>query len=181
MALGRASVLYTFYPPLVGNPFYYIGVVLVVVGSWIWVALMAVNLRLWKRDNPGRPVPLAMFAATAGAYLWGWTAVGAAIESVVPHPAGGAGAHKHDQCRPGARVLLLDSARHRLFLADPGFIAYYTIIPRAIGGRLFSDQMGRLAFALFLVVSMPIGIHHLFMDPRSAPASSSCTPSSPPW
>ena len=35
VALGRASVLYTFYPPLIGNAFYYIGVVLVVVGSWI--------------------------------------------------------------------------------------------------------------------------------------------------
>src|SRR5215469_2155015 len=33
VALGLASVLYTFYPPLIGSPFYYIGVVLVVVGS----------------------------------------------------------------------------------------------------------------------------------------------------
>ena len=49
-------MLYTFYPPMIGNAFYYIGVVLVVVGSWIWVALMSVNL-VWKRDNPG-PVPL---------------------------------------------------------------------------------------------------------------------------
>ena len=63
---GRASVLYTFYPPLIGSPFYYLGIVLVVVGSWIWVALMSVNLYLWKRDNPGMPVPLAMFANVAG-------------------------------------------------------------------------------------------------------------------
>src|SRR5262249_32976682 len=72
VALGRASVLYTFYPPLIGSPFYYLGVVLVVVGSWIWVALMAVNLRDWKRDHPGAPVPLAMFANVAGSYLWAW-------------------------------------------------------------------------------------------------------------
>src|SRR6185437_17134644 len=38
------------------------------------------------------------------------------------------------------------------------------IVPRAIGGRVFSDPMGRLAFALFLVVAMPIGIHHVFED-----------------
>src|SRR6202453_2165062 len=36
VALGRASVLYTFYPPMIGDVFYYIGVVLVVVGSWVW-------------------------------------------------------------------------------------------------------------------------------------------------
>ena len=73
-------MLYTFYPPLIGSPFYYIGIVLVVVGSWIWVALMSVNLHAWKRDNPGAPVPLAMFANVAGSYLWAWTAVGAALE-----------------------------------------------------------------------------------------------------
>ena len=33
VALGKASVLYTFYPPMIGSPFFYLGVVLVVVGS----------------------------------------------------------------------------------------------------------------------------------------------------
>ena len=80
VALGRASVLYTFYPPLVGSAFYYIGIVLVVVGSWIWVALLSINLHAWRKAHPGAKVPLAMFANVAGAYLWAWTAVGAAIE-----------------------------------------------------------------------------------------------------
>ncbi|MCV5941504.1 cbb3-type cytochrome c oxidase subunit I, partial [Escherichia coli] len=58
-ALGKSSVLYTFYPPMVGSPFYYFGVVLVVVGSWVWVALMSINLRAWKQRHPGQSVPLA--------------------------------------------------------------------------------------------------------------------------
>jgi cytochrome c oxidase subunit 1 len=48
----------------------------------------------------------------------------------------------------------------------PAYIAFYTIVPRAIGGRLYSDTMGRVAFVLFLVFSMPIGMHHLFADPQ---------------
>jgi cytochrome c oxidase subunit 1 len=32
---GTATVLFTFYPPLTASPFFYIGLVLVVVGSWI--------------------------------------------------------------------------------------------------------------------------------------------------
>src|SRR5262249_7652595 len=32
--------------------------------------------------------------------------------------------------------------------------------------RLFSDTMGRIAFILFLIVAMPIGIHHAFEDPQ---------------
>ena len=37
---GDASVLYTFYPPLIASPFFYIGLVLVVAGSWIWCVIM---------------------------------------------------------------------------------------------------------------------------------------------
>ena len=67
VALGRASVLYTFYPPLIANAFYYIGIVLVVVGSWIWVGILHVNYRVWKARNANAPLPLPMFANLAGA------------------------------------------------------------------------------------------------------------------
>jgi cytochrome c oxidase subunit 1 len=40
------------------------------------------------------------------------------------------------------------------------------MFPRAAGGRLYSDTMGRLAFILFLLYSLPVGLHHLFMDPE---------------
>ena len=73
---GRASVLYTFYPPLLASPWYYGGVFLLVGGSMIWVVLMIINMAAWKRDNPGEPVPLAMFAITATALLWAWSASG---------------------------------------------------------------------------------------------------------
>ncbi len=166
VAMGLASVLYTFYPPLVGNPFYYIGVVLVVVGSWIWVALMSYNLYRWKRDNPGAPVPLAMFANVAGSYLWAWTAVGAAIEllfQILPVALGWT-----NTIDAGLSRVFFSWTLHAIvyFWLMPTYISYYTIVPRAIGGRLFSDPMGRLSFALFLVVAMPIGVHHLFADPE---------------
>src|SRR5215475_4570124 len=165
VSLGLASVLYTFYPPMVGNPFYYIGVVLVVVGSWIWVALMSINMAAWKRDNPGKPVPLAMFANVAGSYLWGWTAVGAALEiifQILPVALG-----FKSTIDAGLARVFFSWTLHAIvyFWLMPAYIAYYTIVPRAIGGRLFSDTIGRVAFVLFLVFSMPIGIHHLFADP----------------
>ena len=166
VSMGLASVLYTFYPPMIGNAFYYIGVVLVVVGSWIWVALMSVNLYRWKRDNPGAPVPLAMFANVAGSYLWAWTAVGAALEllfQILPVALGFT-----DTIDAGLARVFFSWTLHAIvyFWLFPTYIAYYTIVPRAIGGRLFSDPMGRLAFILFLVVAMPIGVHHLFADPQ---------------
>ena len=166
VSLGLASVLYTFYPPMVGNPFYYIGIVLVVVGSWIWVASMSFNLYIWKRANPGAPIPLAMFANVAGSYLWGWTAVGAALEillQILPVALGW-----RTTIDAGLARVFFSWTLHAIvyFWLMPTYIAYYTIFPRAIGGRLYSDPMARLAFVLFLVVAMPIGVHHLFADPQ---------------
>jgi cytochrome c oxidase subunit 1 len=166
MALGRASVLYTFYPPMVASPFYYLGVVLVVVGSWIWVALMSVNLRLWRRENPGATVPLAMYGNVTTAYLWAWTSLGAAIEVLVLILPASLGLT--DVINVGLSRVLFSWTLHAIvyFWLLPAYVAFYTIVPRAIGGRLYSDTMGRVSFALFLVFSMPIGVHHLFADPE---------------
>jgi cytochrome c oxidase subunit 1 len=166
VAAGQASVLFTFYPPMIGSPFYYLGVVLVVVGSWIWVALMGINLRIWKRANPGKPVPLAMYANVAGAYLWAWTAVGAALEilfQILPVALG-----LKTTIDAGLARVLFSWTLHAIvyFWLIPSYIAYYTLVPRAIGGRLYSDSMARVSFILFLVFAMPIGIHHLFADPQ---------------
>ena len=165
-ASGKSSVLYTFYPPMIGSVFYYLGVVLVVVGSWVWVALMSVNLRAWKKANPGATMPLAMFGNVAGAYLWAWTSVGAAVEILVLILPASLGFT--DTINVGLARVLFSWTLHAIvyFWLMPAYIAFYTLFPRAIGSRLYSDTMGRVAFALFLVFSMPIGIHHLFADPQ---------------
>lgn len=166
IAAGRASVLYTFYPPLVGSPFFYLGVVLVVVGSWVWVALMGINLNAWKKENKGVTVPLVMFGNVATAYLWAWTSIGAAVEILVLILPAALGLT--DTINAGLSRVLFSWTLHAIvyFWLMPAYVAFYTIVPRAIGGRLYSDTMGRVAFVLFLVFSMPIGIHHLFADPQ---------------
>ena len=132
----------------------------------IWVVLMILNMRAWKRDNPGRPVPLAMFAITASALLWAWTASGVLLELagiLLPRTFGWS--------------TLIDAALGRTlfsitlhaivyFWLMPAYIAFYTLVPQAAGGRLYSDTMGRLTFIMFLVFSLPVGMHHLFGDPE---------------
>jgi cytochrome c oxidase subunit 1 len=48
----------------------------------------------------------------------------------------------------------------------PTYIAFYTLVPQAAGGRLYSDTMGRLTFIMFLVFSLPVGMLHLLVDPE---------------
>ena len=163
---GNASVLYTFYPPLTATPWFYIGLVLVVVASWIWCLLMIVAMRQWKGANPGQPVPLAMFATVANAVMWLWTTVGVAAEllfQMIPAAFGWNG-----MVDVGLSRTLFSWTLHAIvyFWLFPSYIAFYTMAPRAAGGRLYSDTMGRLAFILFILYSLPVGLHHLFMDPE---------------
>src|SRR5205823_1892621 len=171
IATGQASVLFTFYPPLTASAWFYIGLVLVVVGSWIWCVLMIVAMTAWKRDNPGRPVPLAMFATVANAVLWLWTTVGVAVEllfQVIPAALG-----LVQTIDVGLARTLFSWTLHAIvyFWLIPAYIAFYTMVPRAAGGRLYSDTMGRLVFILFLIYSLPVGLHHLLMDPEHSNAT----------
>jgi len=166
IALGKASVLYTFYPPLTASPWFYLGLVLVVLASWIWCVLMLVSMAAWKRENPGRPVPLAMFATVANAVLWLWTTVGLATElfyQILPAALGFV-----QTVDVGLSRTLFSWTLHAIvyFWLIPAYIAFYTMVPRAAGGRLYSDTMGRLTFIFFLIYSLPVGLHHLLMDPE---------------
>src|SRR5215470_13870071 len=132
----------------------------------IWVVLMIVNMAAWKRDNPGKPVPLAMFAITATAVLWAWSASGVELEMVgvvLPRVFG-----LTIQMDAGLARTLFSVTLHSIvyFWLMPAYIAFYTLVPQAAGGRLYSDTMGRLSFILFLLFATPVGIHHLFADPQ---------------
>jgi cytochrome c oxidase subunit I len=163
---GEASVLYTFYPPLLGSGWYYGGAFLLIGGSMIWVVLTVLNMAIWKRDNPGLPVPLPMFAITATAFLWAWAAAGVLIELagiLLPRAFGWT-----DLIDAALGRALFSVTLHAIvyFWLMPAYIAYYTLVPRAAGGRLYSDTMGRLTFIMFLIFSLPVGMHHLFGDPE---------------
>ncbi len=163
---GKAPVLYTFYPPLTASPIFYVGLVLVVAGSWVWCVLMLVAMAQWKRANPVRPVPLAMFATAANAVMWLWTTVGVAVEILfIVLPAAMGWIHTIDV---GLTRTLFSWTLHPIvyFWLFPAYIAYYTMAPQAAGGRLYSDTLGRLSFLLLVLYSLPVGFHHLFMDPQ---------------
>jgi cytochrome c oxidase subunit 1 len=165
---GNASVLFTFYPPLVAHPAFYIGATLLVVGSWVWCLQMVMMMRVWKKANPGETVPLVMYGTTANAILWFITSLGVAAEvlfQLIPWSLG-----IIDTVDVGLARTLFSWTLHAIvyFWLFPAYIALYTLVPAAAGGKVFSDQMGRVAFILLLLFSVPIGFHHLYMDPFQA-------------
>lgn len=163
---GKASVLYTFYPPLQASVCFYLGATLLVVGSWFWAVIMLKMFLQWKETHPGETVPLPMFATTANAVLWLWTSAGVALESLfqlLPWALG-----IMDTLDVGLARTLFSWTLHPIvyFWLIPAYIALYSFVPKAAGGKLFSHDLARIAFVLLLVFGLPIGFHHLYMDPE---------------
>src|SRR5699024_7278819 len=59
--LNEASVLYTFYAPLQAHPGFYIGLALVIVGSWLEGFIIFKRRARWRKANPGERTPLLSY------------------------------------------------------------------------------------------------------------------------
>ena len=168
LLLGQASVMYTFYPPEMAVTSFYVGAALLFVGSWFWCVDMIVAMMQWRRANPGMVVPLIMFGTTINALLWLWTSMGATLEvlvQILPVKFGWV-----DTIDPGLARTFFSWTLHAIvyFWLFPAYIAMYSLMPRESGGKLFSDELARVAFVMLFIFSVPIGFHHLYMDPQQA-------------
>lgn len=162
---GKASVLYTFYPPLQAHPAFYLGATGLVVGSWVWGGVMIASYRSWRRENRGVPVPLAVHGILTTVVIWFLATAGLAAEALgmlIPWSLGWV-----ETIDPVVARTYFWWFGHPLvyFWLVPAYVLWYTVLPKVAGGRLFSDSMARMAFVLFILFSTPVGFHHQFVDP----------------
>ncbi len=165
MLSGKASVLYTFYPPLKGHPFFYLGAALLIVGSWLPLFDWARMYVEWKRNNKETKTPLAVLGTLVNFTIWFVCTLAVAYEVLVlllPWAMG----WKATVNVTLARTLFWFFG-HALvyFWLLPAYVMFYTMLPKLAGGKLFSDLAGRIALFLFLLFSVPVGVHHQFSDP----------------
>lgn len=168
MFTGKANVLYTFYPPLIAHWTFYFGLVLLVVGSLVpfffdWIP----NYIAWKRENPDKKMPLAVFGIFVNHILWLIMVVPVAVELIfqlIPLSLGIV-----TDINPLLARTLFWFFGHPVvyFWLLPAYVMLYTMLPKLISpkGKLYSDTAARLAFILFLMFSLPVGLHHQFTDP----------------
>ncbi|QGA84497.1 b(o/a)3-type cytochrome-c oxidase subunit 1 [Halomicrobium sp. LC1Hm] len=164
----EADVLYTFYAPLQAHPLFYAGLAAWLVGTWLagadWIRLYL----HWRRDNGGERIPLQTFMVLTTTLMWYIATIGVAVEVLVfllPLSLG-----LIDSVDPLLTRTLFWYFGHPVvyFWLMPAYFAWYTILPKLAGGRLFSDPLARVVFVLFLILSTPVGFHHQYADPGIA-------------
>ncbi|MDE3839333.1 cytochrome C [Bacillus methanolicus] len=167
--LNKASVLYTFYAPLQAHAIFYLGLTLVIVGSWLGGVVVIMSYVKWRKANPGKPSPLLTFMALVNTLLWIIATIGVAISvltQLLPWSLG---------LIDTVNVLLTRTLfwyfGHPLvyFWLLPAYMAWYVVIPKVIGGKIFSDSLARLSFILLLLFSIPVGFHHQLLEPGIDP------------
>ncbi|GGL66905.1 cbb3-type cytochrome c oxidase subunit I [Halocalculus aciditolerans] len=161
----HATVLYTFYAPLEASPTFYVGLALLVVGSWGAGVDFLWSLYDWQQHNPDTRIPLQTFMAVATMLLWFLCSAGVAIEVVfflLPWSLGWIPA-----VNPLLTRTLFWYFGHAVvyFWLLPAYFVWYSLLPKFSGGRLLSDSLARVVFLLFLLLSTPVGLHHQFSDP----------------
>ncbi|SIS40206.1 b(o/a)3-type cytochrome-c oxidase subunit 1 [Salimicrobium flavidum] len=168
IVIGEASVLYTFYAPMMANGFFYVGLALFVVGTWVQSLALVGHYRKWRKAHKGERSPLFAFMTVATIVLWIIACLGVVatvLFQFIPWAFGW-----KDSINVELSRSLFWYFGHPLvyFWLLPAYIAWYVIVPKLIGGKVFSDSLARLAFILFILFSIPVGFHHQLTEPGIA-------------
>ncbi|OZM55985.1 cytochrome C [Lottiidibacillus patelloidae] len=167
--LNKATVLYTFYAPLQASPWFYVALTLLVVGSWLSGFAIFQQYYHWKKENKGEISPLLSFMAVITMLLWLIATLGVAASVLlqfIPWSFGWV-----DTINILLSRTLFWYFGHPLvyFWLLPAYICWYVIIPKIIGGKIFSDALARLSFVMFLLFSIPVGFHHQLLESGISP------------
>jgi cytochrome c oxidase subunit 1 len=163
--VGQADVMMTSYLPLLAHPLFYLGIILVAVGTLIGVFNYFATLYVAKRDKAYTgSVPIVTFGATAAAIIAVVTLLHGAIVMIptftysmgwtpAPDPAWyrliwwGLG-HQSQQVNVCAMVSV-----------------WYLLSHVILGARPVNEAVCRTAFVLYILFINLASAHHLLVDP----------------
>src|SRR5690625_3419769 len=167
--LNKATVLYTFYAPMMAHTAFYVGLALVIVGSWFVGFTIFRRHARFLRENPGEKSPLFSFMAVINMVMWQIATLGVAATVLVQFIPWSLGLTDSIDILVSRTLFWCFGHPLVYFWLLPAYMAWYTIIPKIIGGKVFSDSLARLSFILLLLFSIPVGFHHQLTEPGIDP------------
>ncbi|MEL3960809.1 b(o/a)3-type cytochrome-c oxidase subunit 1 [Lysinibacillus endophyticus] len=163
--LNEASVLYTFYAPLQAHWIFYLGLALVVVGSWTVALAQGLRYIQWRKENKGQTSPLLSFMVVVNNLMWFVCTLGVAAEVLFQLLPWSLGLVERVDVLLSRTLFWYFGHALVYFWLLPAYMIWYTVVPKVIGAKIFSDSLARLAFMLFLLFSIPVGVHHQLTEP----------------
>ncbi|WP_339262365.1 b(o/a)3-type cytochrome-c oxidase subunit 1 [Lysinibacillus sp. FSL K6-3209] len=163
--LNKATVLYTFYAPLQAHWIFYLGLTLVVVGSWIGSAGQILRYVQWRKEHKGQTSPLLAFMVVVNNLLWFVASLGVAVSVLFQLLPWSLGLIERVDVLLSRTLFWYFGHALVYFWLLPAYMVWYVVIPKVIGGKVFSDSLARLSFMLFLIFSVPVGLHHQLTEP----------------
>ncbi|MEO0144336.1 MAG: cbb3-type cytochrome c oxidase subunit I [candidate division WOR-3 bacterium] len=161
--IQKTDVLYTFYPPLIAPPAFYIGAVLLVVGSWVAFFNWIPTYLSYKKEN--KYTPLAVFGILTTFLIWFLCTIPVAIEILFMLLPKSLGLVQEINNLLARTLFWMFGHALVYFWLLPVYIGLYTLLPKVISSKLFSDTFARVSFVLFILFSIPVGVHHQYADP----------------
>jgi cytochrome c oxidase subunit 1 len=163
--MGHSDVLMTSYVPLKAHPAFYLGIILVAVGTLIGVINYFCTIYIAKRDRTYEgSVPLVVFGATAAAIIAVITLLHGAIV-MIPTFLWSAGLLES-----------VDAAWYRLTWWGLGHqsqqvnvcamvAVWYLLATLSVGAKPLNQAVCRGAFVLYILFINLASAHHLLVDP----------------
>lgn len=165
IATNQASVLYTFYAPLQAHGLFYVGLTLVVIGTWLTATSQIIRYQRWRRENKGQKSPLLAFMVAVNNVMWYVCTLGVASMTLFQFIPWSFGWIETINVKLTRTLFWYFGHALVYFWLLPAYMVWYVSIPKIVGIKGFSDKLARLSFVLFLFFSIPVGIHHQLVEP----------------
>ncbi len=164
---GTSNVLYTFYPPLKANAFFYLGAAILLIGTWIFAVAIFLAFFNWRKKTKAA-IPLATMGVLTTLIVWLEATPGLAIEvlkNLIP------------MALFDTPVDALESRTYFWYFGHalvyfwllPAITLWYFFLPKLLNTTIYSEKAAKAAFILFILFSTPVGLHHQFQDPGVSP------------
>lgn len=167
--INETTVLFDIHPLFSIQSILFLGLILVVVGSWVSSGVIILAYINWKKNNPNEPSPLLTFMVFVNSFMWIIATLEVVVTILFHLLPSGLGIVTINEFSLSKTFFPYYSYTLVYFWLLSAYMAWYVIIPKVFGGKFFSDSLARSTFILFLLFSVPFGFHHKLVEPGMDP------------
>ncbi len=162
---GTNSIMFTSYPPMMGTPDFYAGIILFAVGALIGCFVFFFTLHYAKKEGAYQgSIPLVTFGAMTAAIIAVFTVLSGAV-ILIPTLAWSAGLLGHIDTMLYRVIWWAMGHSSQQINVSAQIAVWYAIAAIIFGAKPLSEKVSRFAFLLYILFLQLASAHHLLSDP----------------